>query len=102
MSRTLALAYLRREFLEPGTRVTVARGAVARASHDVPGWGLGYGRLKSVMTNGGGAFTGVTLDAEVPEKDSGPATFADGGSKDGKESDPAGEVCITNHANEMS
>ncbi|MCG3172406.1 MAG: hypothetical protein GMKNLPBB_00558 [Myxococcota bacterium] len=25
---------------------------------------------------------GVTLDAEVPEKDSGPATFADGGSKD--------------------
>ena len=41
------------------------RGSKVRVSHDVPLWGSGYGRVKSITTDGDNT-TGVVLDDKVP------------------------------------
>ena len=41
------------------------RGSKVRISHDVPLWGSGYGRVKSITTDGDNT-TGVVLDDKVP------------------------------------
>ena len=40
-------------------------GDLVRASHDVPGWGGGWARIKSLTVDGGGDVTGVVLDDTV-------------------------------------
>ena len=46
-------------------------GDLVLVTHDVPLWGLGYGRVVSVLVNGSGDATGVTLD-DVAPMESGP------------------------------
>lgn len=47
------------EFLKAG------RGALVRATHDVVGWGLGSGRLRSVTLDENEDFAGIALDTKV-------------------------------------
>jgi predicted phage tail protein len=41
------------------------RGDLVKVSHDVPLWGQGYGRLKTVTLNGSSEATAATLDAQI-------------------------------------
>jgi hypothetical protein len=43
----------------------VTRGDLVRVSHDVPLWGSGWGRVRSVATDEEGRVTGLVLDEQV-------------------------------------
>ena len=63
----LAVTELRREVytLETTARHLVCtKGDLVRVTHDVPLWGLGWGRVKALATAGGDT-TGVTLDERL-------------------------------------
>lgn len=64
-----AVMRLRPELFELQTDVenlVCTRGDLVRVTHDIPLWGLGFARIKTVQTDGGGNATGVTLDDTVP------------------------------------
>jgi hypothetical protein len=60
-----ATARLRPEIYELSTdaeRLAARRGDLIRVTHDVPLWGLGQGRIKSLTFNSSGQVTAITLD----------------------------------------
>jgi hypothetical protein len=66
--RYIANARLRPEehsFFADVEHIVCNRGDLIRVSHDVPLFGLGYGRLKAVTLNGTSEATAATLDAAI-------------------------------------
>jgi hypothetical protein len=66
--RYIANARLRPEehsFYADVEHIVCNRGDLIRISHDVPLFGLGFGRIKTVTLNGGLEATAATLDAEI-------------------------------------
>jgi hypothetical protein len=64
----LAVAKLRPETYELSVdieHIVARRGELVRVAHDVPRWGLHWGRVKSLTTDGGGNITSLTLDELV-------------------------------------
>ena len=55
------------ESFNPADRFNIIafRGDLVRLNHDIPFWGLGYGRITSVESDSSG-ITGINLDSEVP------------------------------------
>lgn len=65
----LAAAKLRPELYEFTTDIehlVCTRGDLIGITHDVPLFGIGWGRLKGVTVDGGGDATAVTLDEPLP------------------------------------
>jgi hypothetical protein len=61
----IAVARLRPEtytFFTDIENIVCTKGDLVRVTHDVPLWGLGSGRVKSVQDDGAGNATGVTVD----------------------------------------
>ena len=67
--RRMAEAALRQETTEIDTdwrHLAATRGDVIRVAHDAVLWGTGWGRIKSVETDGNSDVTAVTLDEVIP------------------------------------